>query len=382
MSGSGGGGSATVIREFLISIGYAEHGRREFNESMVVLTNQAIELGRTVGQTARAVVDAFARINDSLEQLYFQSRRTNATVESIEAIGFAASRTGSSVAAAASSMDNFARFIRTTPGAEGFMRGLGVATRDANGSLRETGDLFRRTITQLNTRFKPGDATAMAYAGVFGIDERTLLAGADRTNRLMEESYRQMARSARVDLGQAASVGHEVQNAFGLLGAAVDLLQKKFATAFGRAIAQDVDRFRKWLVGHFDDIVYWAERLGNGLLHINDVLQDWGRGLARIVSDVGGEWNKLDDGTKKFLLSAAAIVGGVALIDAGMKASLPWKIVALVGRCRYSGSITSSGGTRASRARCLGRSGNRRSSICRMALAVLARRCAASRTLS
>jgi hypothetical protein len=49
---------------------------------------------------------------------------------------------GGSADSAMSSLESLARFIRTNPGAEGFLNRLGVQTRDASGNMRDMASIF------------------------------------------------------------------------------------------------------------------------------------------------------------------------------------------------------------------------------------------------
>jgi hypothetical protein len=80
------------------------------------------------------------KIASGLDELYWASQRTGATVAGLQSVGYAASQTGSSAAAARGSLESLARFMRTNPGRRAFQR-LGVQTR-ASGQMRSMEAIF------------------------------------------------------------------------------------------------------------------------------------------------------------------------------------------------------------------------------------------------
>jgi hypothetical protein len=105
------------------------------------VTKSVIKLGAVVEGAALSVVAFTTKIASGLDELYWASQRTGATVAGLQSVGYAASQTGSS-AAARGSLENLARFMRTNPGAEGFLQRLGVQTRDASGQMRSMEAIF------------------------------------------------------------------------------------------------------------------------------------------------------------------------------------------------------------------------------------------------
>jgi hypothetical protein len=135
---------ADTIKEFLVSLGFKidPGSERRFVDSIGAATVKAVALGTAVTAAAGAVVAGVARIADNLEQLYFASKRTNASVENLQATGFAAKQMGVDAATALGSVESLARFLRNSPGGEGLLKNLGINTRDARGAMRDTVDLM------------------------------------------------------------------------------------------------------------------------------------------------------------------------------------------------------------------------------------------------
>lgn len=131
--------NAETIKDFLVSLGFSvdDAGAKKFGSVLAGTTANVIKMGLAVEGAALSVVAFTAKIASGLDNLYWASQRTGATVQGIQSIGYAVSQVGGSVDAARSSLESLSRFIRNNPGAEGFLNRLGVQTRDASGNMRD-----------------------------------------------------------------------------------------------------------------------------------------------------------------------------------------------------------------------------------------------------
>lgn len=136
--------NAETIKDFLVSLGFGidEAGYKKFESVLADVTANAIKTGLAVEGAALSVVAFTAKIASGLDNLYWASQRTGATVQGIQSIGYAVSQVGGSVDAARSSLESLSRFVRNNPGAEGFLNRLGVQTRDASGNMRDMATIF------------------------------------------------------------------------------------------------------------------------------------------------------------------------------------------------------------------------------------------------
>ncbi|PUH14414.1 hypothetical protein DB361_02715, partial [Klebsiella pneumoniae] len=167
--------NAETLKDFLISLGFKvdEAGARKFDAVVAGTTLKAIELGVKVEAAALSVVAFTAKIASGLDDLYWASQRTGATVEGIKQIGYAVSQVGGSVDGACGSLENLARFMRNNPGAEGFLNRLGIQTRDASGNMRDMATIFTGVGQRLSSM---PYYRANQYAQMLGLDENTLMA--------------------------------------------------------------------------------------------------------------------------------------------------------------------------------------------------------------
>ncbi len=167
--------NAETIKDFLVSLGFSvdDAGAKKFGSVLAGTTANVIKMGLAVEGAALSVVAFTAKIASGLDNLYWASQRTGATVQGIQSIGYAVSQVGGSVDAARGSLESLARFIRNNPGAEGFLNRLGVQTRDASGNMRDMAAIFTGVGQKLSSMLY---YRANQYAQMLGIDENTLMA--------------------------------------------------------------------------------------------------------------------------------------------------------------------------------------------------------------
>ncbi|MEG1111613.1 MAG: lytic transglycosylase domain-containing protein, partial [Hafnia sp.] len=167
--------SADTIKDFLVSLGFDidEAGANKFEAVLKGVTANVLKLGTVVEGAALSIYGFTTQIANGLDNLYWASQRTGASVAGIKALGYAASQTGGSAEAAKSSLESLSRFMRNNPGAEGFLNRLGIQTRDAQGNMRDTAAVFTSVGQQLS---KMPYYRANQYAQMLGIDENTLMA--------------------------------------------------------------------------------------------------------------------------------------------------------------------------------------------------------------
>lgn len=295
--------SADVIKEFLVGLGFKidEKGQKRFVDTIGAATVQAVALGAATTAAATAVVAGVAKISDSLEQLYFASQRSKASVETIQALDFAARQFG---AGARDAVESLGRFMRSSPGAASFLNGLGVQTQTANGKLRDTGEI----LTDLGARLKQMPYyRAKAYADFLGIDERTLMALQQGLGEFSSK-YRDMLRAANLDSDKAAKSAHGFMVELRTLGAAADILFKKAGSELAGGLSDEIRRFRQWIVSNFDDISGGIVKVVQVLVKAGEILLS----IARRIWDAGRavvEWFQNADQSSKDLLKTIGLIG-------------------------------------------------------------------------
>jgi hypothetical protein len=315
---------ADVIKEFLVSLGFQidQRGQDRFVGGIAEATKTVVALGAATAATATAVVAGVAKIADSLEQLYFAAQRNKASVETIQALDFAARQFG---AGAREAVESLGRFVRSSPGAESFLRNLGVQTRGANGQLRDTGDI----LTGLGERLREMPYyRAKAYADFLGIDERTLQALQQGLGQFSNE-YRDMLRAARLDSDQAAKASHGFMVELRTLGAAFDILAKKTGSELAGGLADDIRRFRQWIVSNFDLISDAIVKVVDFLVKIGDIVVTVAQRAGQAVRAVIQWFHGLSEETQEVLRVLRLLAAAWLVFNSAFLATPVGRIVAL-----------------------------------------------------
>ncbi|WP_156453753.1 M23 family metallopeptidase [Methylobacterium sp. CCH5-D2] len=256
---------------------------------------------------ALASTAAVVKISDGLEKLYYASERTNSKVGNLKAFSYAASQLGSTAEGAAGSLEALAQNMRSSPGYEGMLKNLGVATRQ-NGKLR---DLTEVTMELGDAFAKMPHFQAKAYADALGIDERTLIALKDGSFKKAVLEYREMLGKAGVDPDRAAKDSAAFMNMWRRMWAAVDILFTRIGAALTTKFGAQIGRLTDYLLANADGIAKAVIGIGETLLR-----------LATRVVDLIGKFNDLDPATKQFLISIAAVATALLLLKSGPVAAL------------------------------------------------------------
>ncbi|HBQ0659548.1 TPA: lytic transglycosylase catalytic [Klebsiella pneumoniae subsp. pneumoniae] len=299
--------NAETLKDFLISLGFKvdEAGARKFDAVVAGTTLKAIELGVKVEAAALSVVAFTAKIASGLDDLYWASQRTGATVEGIKQIGYAVSQVGGSADSARGSLENLARFIRNNPGAEGFLNRLGVQTRDASGNMRDMAAIFTGVGQKLSSM---PYYRANQYAQMLGIDENTLMAMRRGVGQFSAQ-YSEMVKAIGFNADQAALSSNRFMTSLKSLGEMAGMARDKIGSNLADGLAGQIDNLRKKIIENFPKIEVTITKVIKGILWLGEIV---GRVAFRIVDGVGDIiewWGKLDAETKTLI----EVIGGLVV---------------------------------------------------------------------
>ncbi|MEH0867920.1 lytic transglycosylase domain-containing protein [Phytobacter diazotrophicus] len=295
-----------TIKSFLISLGFDIDGAgaAKFDATILGVTKSVIKLGAVVEGAALSVVAFTTKIAAGLDDLYWASQRTGATVAGIQSLGYAASQTGGSVAAARGSLEGLARFLRSNPGGEGFLNRLGVETRDASGQARSLEAVFTGLGQKLSTM---PYYRANQYAQMLGIDENTLMA----MRRGMGEftaQYNAMKKAIGFNPDAAAASSNRFMTSMRAFGEMAGMARDKIGSSLTDGLAGSIDRLRKQILDNFPKIEKAMTAVIKGILWLGDVV---GRVVYRLIQAAGGIidwWNSLDKSTQRVIEVLGALV--------------------------------------------------------------------------
>ena len=311
--------NAETLKDFLISLGFNvdEAGARKFDAVVAGTTLKAIELGVKVEAAALSVVAFTAKIASGLDDLYWASQRTGATVEGIKQIGYAVSQVGGSVDGARGSLENLARFMRNNPGAEGFLNRLGVQTRDASGNMRDMATIFTGVGQRLSSM---PYYRANQYAEMLGLDENTLMAMRRGIGQFSGE-YTAMAKAIGYNADVAAVSSNKFMTSLRSFGLMAGMTRDKIGSSLADGLAGSLDRLRRQILENFPKIEGAITGTVKGILWAGEMV---GRVIYRLIQlgqSISDWWDSLDKQSQQLLELIGALTAAWWMLNRAMLAS-------------------------------------------------------------
>ncbi|HBS6341508.1 TPA: hypothetical protein MAM26_005041 [Klebsiella pneumoniae] len=311
--------NADTLKDFLISLGFKvdEAGARKFDAVVAGTTLKAIELGTKVELAAASVVAFTAKVASGLDNLYWASQRTGATVQGIKQIGYAVSQMGGSVDAARGSLESLSRFVRNNPGAEGFLNRLGVQTRDAKGNMRDMDSIFTGVGQRLSSM---PYYRANQYAQMLGIDENTLMAMRRGIGQFSAE-YTAMAKAIGYNADVAAISSNKFMTSLRSFGEMAGMARDKIGSNLADGLAGSLDRLRRQILDNFPKIEGAITATVKGILWAGEMV---GRVIYRLIQlgqGISDWWDSLDKQSQELIELLGALTAAWWLLNRAMLAS-------------------------------------------------------------
>nr|DAL44255.1 MAG TPA_asm: tail tape measure [Caudoviricetes sp.] len=311
--------NAETLKDFLISLGFKvdEAGARKFDAVVAGTTLKAIELGVKVEASALSVVAFTAKIASGLDDLYWASQRTGATVEGIKQIGYAVSQVGGSVDGARGSLENLARFMRNNPGAEGFLNRLGVQTRDASGNMRDMATIFTGVGQRLSSM---PYYRANQYAQMLGLDENTLMAMRRGIGQFSGE-YTAMAKAIGYNADVVAVSSNKFMTSLRSFGLMAGMARDKIGSSLADGLAGSLDRLRRQILENFPKIEGAITSTVKGILWAGEMV---GRVIYRLIQlgqSISDWWDSLDKQSQQLIELIGALTAAWWMLNRAMLAS-------------------------------------------------------------
>ncbi|HDX4061029.1 TPA: lytic transglycosylase [Citrobacter freundii] len=311
--------NAETIKDFLVSLGFSldEAGYQKFNSVLTGATANAIKMGLAVEGAALSVVAFTAKIASGLDQLYWASQRTGATVQGIKAVGYAISQVGGSADAARGSLESLSRFMRNNPGAEGFLNRLGVQTRDASGKMRDMSTIFTGVGQKLSSM---PYYRANQYAQMLGIDENTLMAMRRGVGQFSAQ-YSVMAKAIGFNANEAAVSSNRFMTSLRAFSEAAGMARDKIGATLAGGLVGSMDNLRKQLLDNWPRIEAVLTKVIKGILWAGDAITRvlWRAGGA--VSDIIDWFKRLDPATQQLITLFGALLVAWRLLNSAFLAS-------------------------------------------------------------
>ncbi|MEQ1964655.1 lytic transglycosylase [Xenorhabdus khoisanae] len=291
--------NAEVIKEFLISLGFdiKESDEKKFSAVISGVTANALKLGAAVEGAALAVVGFTAQVANGLDKLYWQAQRTGAVAEQIKTLGYAVTQAGGTVEGLNSSLENVARFLRNNPGGEGFLRNMGIQTRDTNGQLRDTASLVALVGERLSGM---PNYRANQYANMLGIDENTQLA-MRRGMGGYATDYRNIMQTMGYNPTVAAKQANAFMTEFYRLKSVLGIGKDKIGGELSRVLTPSMEKLTNLILKHWPTIEKIIMSVTKAILKMSEIIGQLVFRGSKGIQDLIGWWQRLDDGSQNLI---------------------------------------------------------------------------------
>lgn len=306
-------GNADTIKDFLVSLGFDidQAGANKFEAVLKGVTANVLKVGAVVEGAALSIVGFTTQIANGLDKIYWASQRTGASVQGIKALGYAASQTGASAESAMSSLEGLAGFMRSNPGAEGFLNRLGVQTRDASGKMRDTAAIFTGVGQKLNNM---PYYRAKQYAQMLGIDENTLMAMRRDMNGFTAD-YQSMLQKTGFNADKAAVQSNKFMTSMRGLTSLFGIMRDKIGSNLAGGLAGSLDSLRRRILDNFPKIEETLTRVIKGVIWLANAFTRMAWRLIQGAGSVIDWWKRLDDGSKNLLKIFGALLVAWRLLN-------------------------------------------------------------------
>lgn len=306
-------GNADTIKDFLVSLGFDidQAGANKFEAVLKGVTANVLKVGAVVEGAALSIVGFTTQIANGLDKIYWASQRTGASVQGIKALGYAASQTGASAESAMSSLEGLAGFMRSNPGAEGFLNRLGVQTRDASGNMRDMAAIFTGVGQKLSSM---PYYRANQYAQMLGIDENTLMAMRRGMNGFTAD-YQSMLQKTGFNADKAAVQSNKFMTSMRGLTSLFGIMRDKIGSNLAGGLAGSLDSLRRRILDNFPKIEETLTKVIKGVIWLANAFTRMAWRLIQGAGSVIDWWKRLDDGSKNLLKIFGALLVAWRLLN-------------------------------------------------------------------
>lgn len=325
---------ADVLKEFLVSLGFRIEGNQEqkFKSAVGSATKSVVDLGKAAAVASTAVSAAVIAIGKSLDSLYWQAQRTQTSVSQIRSATYAISQLGGSVDGARSSIESFGKQLRWHDGFEGYIRQLGVVTRE-NGRLRDSTVLAREFAV---TIAKLPKGVQKAHADLAGMDLPTLEAFQSPEYQKNAAKHAETIKKLGVNEDEAARKSKDLVNSLTSLNDTFTALGTLLVDRLGPGLTDFFGKVERFLQNHSETIVAVFKSLGEAIGNVAAFLE-------KAAEWAGPLFQKFDALTKSLVGTDGLTAALTALIGLGVAAWL-MKVAAAITSVGTAASVALLGG--------------------------------------
>lgn len=296
-----------IIKEFLVKLGFEqdERGLNKFTGGVDRATKNVVKLVAAIQGAALTIGAGVAAFASNLETMYFASIKAGASANNLQAFAKAAQNFGAQSEEALQSVQGLARFMRETPGSEGFIKALGVNTRRANGDLRDTTDIMADLGKELS---KKPYYMAKQYGNMLGMSEDTMRAIMNGDFSREVEKQRALLKDSGFD--DAAKTSHKFMMQLRELQTYLQLFALKIQEALVKKLGVSMEQMGAWMRENLPMI---ASRVADVLLMILTLAEKITPAIVWLVD----KFIALDEATDGWSTKIIVLLGVLNMLGAG-----------------------------------------------------------------
>lgn len=259
-------GAQEVLREFLVSLGFKVNNaeQKKFEGAVAKVTSGVKTLGVTTVGIGLAANEMVRRYTESMEKLYYASKRANSSVSSLQAAGSGADRIGVGAERMRGAIEGIARNIRLNPGVEATIAAFGIPVKG-----RDMADV---ALDVAKTLSKLPFYQAAQYGELFGIDSDTLFMLQQGIDKYQEafEARKKLNAELGVDADKAAAASVEYQNTWrdikDIVGVLGDVTALKLLPTFQKLGGITKSTLKDWvkIIQRTDSFGAFVDKLWQG----------------------------------------------------------------------------------------------------------------------
>lgn len=293
------GSNTQTIRNFLVRLGFQvnTNQQQQFTSAMRSATMQGVMLADTLEAAARKVLDFARSVAEGMEQMYYASQRTGATVQNLKAFDFAMGQIGLSAGDFTKTLDQLQEKINASPGMRGLVNQF-IGVENATKSLDEQVVLL---IEHFAAMYNSGDASqraiAIAQAGFLGISQRELAQMANNLSTFISESdkareiWKKFGLESEGRQKGTSEKSRDFMNMMRTTSFYLETAMTKIGDLLYDRLNPQMAKFNNWLIGHTPEIANAIEQIFTALTQVGiaigsivDALGGWGNATKTLLA--------------------------------------------------------------------------------------------------
>ncbi|ELQ6123913.1 hypothetical protein ACM92B_000821 [Cronobacter dublinensis] len=294
-----------------------------------VATDVAAGMRRLSLAVAPAIADVLAFTTQTargLDEIWRASQRSGASAEAITALGYAFQQAGMDAGKVQASLENVGKLMQNPAGAGAVLGSLGINTRDAQGNLRDTVEIF--DVLSQKLAALPLDK-AQRFSKALGIDDDMLNAMRQGLSGYLQDS-RMMASQVGFDASASAQAGHRYMTAVNGLATVQNIVTHKVGGDLAAGLAGPLEKLLGKVTDNLPQIMAVTDSVVDGIAVALDKLITIVGSVLDAVGGIVTLWGQLDAQSQIVISVLGGLLTAWRVLNAGFLATPIGMILGLV----------------------------------------------------